>query len=90
MAFFWRVKVPAKVDFLVWMVAHKILTEDNFRKTKMIIIDWCCIVHSDRVTRQLIIIFLHGAVSRVFWSMVLFLWDFLGYARVGGGVGKIV
>jgi hypothetical protein len=34
-----KVKVPAMVVFSVWIVAHNILIVDNFRKTKMIIID---------------------------------------------------
>jgi len=39
----WRTKVPLKVAFFAWVVAlGKILTLDNLRKRRVIVIDRCC------------------------------------------------
>jgi len=39
----WRTKVPLKVAFFAWAAAlGKILTLDNFRKRRVIVIDRCC------------------------------------------------
>jgi hypothetical protein len=36
----WRVKVPSRLSFFVWMMAlKKILTLDNLRKRKAIVVD---------------------------------------------------
>ena len=39
----WKVKVPTRVAFFTWTAAlGKILTIDNLRKRKVLILDWCC------------------------------------------------
>jgi hypothetical protein len=38
----WRIKVPPKVAFFIWLVAHgKNLTIDNLRRRKIWVLDWC-------------------------------------------------
>jgi hypothetical protein len=45
----WRVNVPLRVSFFVWMAAfEKILTLDNLRKRKAIVVDWCCMCKRSR------------------------------------------
>uniref|UniRef100_A0A2N9I786 Reverse transcriptase domain-containing protein n=1 Tax=Fagus sylvatica TaxID=28930 RepID=A0A2N9I786_FAGSY len=39
----WKPKVPTRVAFFVWTaVMDRILTTDNLRRRKVIILDWCC------------------------------------------------
>lgn len=41
--FFNLIKVPLKVSFFTWLAAlGKILTIDNLRKQRVIVVDWCC------------------------------------------------
>ena len=38
----WKPKVPSRVAFFVWTTAlRNILTTDNLRKRKILILDWC-------------------------------------------------
>jgi hypothetical protein len=39
----WRTKVPLRVAFFAWSAApRKILTMDNLRKRRIIVVDRCC------------------------------------------------
>ena len=39
----WKPKVPLRVAFFVWTaVMDRILTTDNLRRGRVIILDWCC------------------------------------------------
>jgi hypothetical protein len=39
----WRIKVPLRVAFFTWSAAlGKILTMDNLRKRRVIVVDRCC------------------------------------------------
>uniref|UniRef100_A0A2N9J5R7 Reverse transcriptase domain-containing protein n=1 Tax=Fagus sylvatica TaxID=28930 RepID=A0A2N9J5R7_FAGSY len=39
----WNPKVPTRVAFFVWtVVMDRILTTENLRRRKVIILDWCC------------------------------------------------
>ena len=44
----WEQKVPSKVAFFVWTAAlGTILTIDNLRKKKVLILDWCYMCKSN-------------------------------------------
>ena len=48
----WRVirksKAPLQVNFFLWTAAlGKVLTMDNLRKTRLIVLDWCCMCKRD-------------------------------------------
>ena len=39
----WKPKLPPRVAFLVWTAAMgRILTIDNLRKRRVLVLDWCC------------------------------------------------
>jgi hypothetical protein len=66
----WRLKTLIRVAFFVWTAAlGKILTVDNLRKRRIIIVDWCCMCkhQGDSVDNLL----LHCDMARELWSMVL-------------------
>jgi hypothetical protein len=65
----WKSKVPTRVAFFTWTVAlEKILTVDNLRKRRVIIVDWCCMckVHGESVNHLL----LHCSVAQELWSLI--------------------
>ena len=65
----WKSKVPTRVAFFTWTAAlEKILTVDNLRKRRVIIVDWCCMckVHGESVNHLL----LHCSVAQELWLLI--------------------
>jgi len=47
----WKLKVPTKVSFFLWIVAlGRILTTDNLRRHPLVVFDWCCMCKRDGET----------------------------------------
>ena len=66
----WKTKAPSRVAFFVWTAAlGKILTIDNLRKRRLIIMDWCCMCKSSGETANHLL--LHCPIAVELWSMVL-------------------
>ena len=68
----WKAKVPNRVAFFTWTTAlERILTVDNLRKRRVIIIDWCCMckVQGETVNHLL----LHCTVAQELWSLIFVL-----------------
>ena len=65
----WKQKVPSKVAFFVWTATlGTILTIDNLRKKKVLILDWCYIHKSNEESIDHLI--LHCPIVYELWSMV--------------------
>uniref|UniRef100_A0A2N9J9J5 Reverse transcriptase zinc-binding domain-containing protein n=1 Tax=Fagus sylvatica TaxID=28930 RepID=A0A2N9J9J5_FAGSY len=72
----WRAKVPPRVAFFTWTAAlGKILTTDNLRKRRVIILDWCCMCKSSGESTDHLL--LHCSVAWELWSMVCILFGTL-------------
>ena len=72
----WRAKVPPRVAFFTWTAAlGKILTTDNLRKRRVIILDWCCMCKSSGESTNHLL--LHCPVAWELWSMVCILFGTL-------------
>uniref|UniRef100_A0A2N9HXJ9 Reverse transcriptase domain-containing protein n=1 Tax=Fagus sylvatica TaxID=28930 RepID=A0A2N9HXJ9_FAGSY len=66
----WKAKVPLRVAFFVWTTAlGKILTTENLRKRRVIILDWCCMCKSSGESVNHLLV--HCPVAWELWSMVL-------------------
>ncbi len=64
-----KVKVPTRVAFFTWIAAlGKILTIDNLRKRKVLILDWCCMCKSGGESVNHLL--LHCPITRDLWDMV--------------------
>jgi hypothetical protein len=66
----WKVKVPSRVAFFVWMTTlGKILTLDNLRKRNIIVMEWCymCKTCGESIDH----LFLHCMVATELWSTIL-------------------
>ena len=65
----WEQKVPSKVMFFVWIAAlGTILTIDNLRKKKVLILDWFCMCKSNGESVDHLL--LHCPIVFELWSMV--------------------
>ena len=68
----WKSKVPLRVAFFIWTAAlGKILTTDNLRKQRVIILDWCCMckLSGESVNHLL----MHCSVAWELWNLILIL-----------------
>ena len=71
----WKAKVPTRVAFFTWTAAlERILTVDNLRNRRVIIVDWCCMCkdHGESVNHLL----LHCIVAQELWSLIFALFGF--------------
>ena len=65
----WKAKVPSTVAFFLWTATlGKILTADNLRKHRVIIMDWCCM--SKAGGKSVNHLLLHRPVARELWNMI--------------------
>ena len=66
----WRVKAPRQVSFFIWCVAwNKILTGDNSRLRRLVLVDWCIICrHCEETVDHLL---LHCEMAHRLWSFAL-------------------
>ena len=70
----WKQKVPSRVAFFVWIATlGTILTIDNLRKKKALILDWCYMRKSKGESVDYLL--LHCPIVYEFWSMVFTLFD---------------
>ena len=66
----WQSKVPLRVAFFSWSTSlGKILTTDNLRKQRVLVLDWCymCKNCGESVDHLL----LHCPITCELWSLVL-------------------
>ncbi|KAF5461636.1 hypothetical protein F2P56_017715 [Juglans regia] len=65
----WRNKAPPKAVFFTWTSAlGRILTTDNLRKRRIVILDWCCMCKRSGETVEHLL--LHCETSRALWVEV--------------------
>ena len=66
----WKPKVPPRVAFFMWTAAlGKVLTADNLRKRKTVIISWHCMCKVDG--ESIDHLFIHYPVAKELWDTVL-------------------
>ena len=65
----WKAKVPSRVAFFSWTATlGRILTIDNLRKRKVLIIDWCCMCKSSGESVNHLL--LHCPLAQDLWNLV--------------------
>jgi hypothetical protein len=65
----WKAKVPSRVAFFIWTASlGKILTTDNLRRRRVIILDWCCLCKADGKSVNHLL--LHCPVACDLWNLV--------------------
>ena len=65
----WQSKVPPRVAFFSWSVSlGKILTTDNLRKRRVMVLDWCYMCK--RCGESMDHLLLHCSIAWELWSMV--------------------
>uniref|UniRef100_A0A2N9FS98 Reverse transcriptase zinc-binding domain-containing protein n=1 Tax=Fagus sylvatica TaxID=28930 RepID=A0A2N9FS98_FAGSY len=65
----WQNRVPHKVAFFTWLVAHgKILTIDNLRRRQICVLDWCFMCK--RAGESVNHLMLHCEYAQELWSMI--------------------
>uniref|UniRef100_A0A2N9EVM2 Reverse transcriptase zinc-binding domain-containing protein n=1 Tax=Fagus sylvatica TaxID=28930 RepID=A0A2N9EVM2_FAGSY len=66
----WKPKVPTRVAFFVWTAAlDRILTTDNLRRRRVIIMDWCCMCKNSGESSSHLL--LHCSVAWELWNFIL-------------------
>jgi hypothetical protein len=66
----WNSKVPSRVALFIWTAAlGRILTTDNLRRRRILILDWCCMCQSDGESVNHLL--LHCRVAQELWNMIL-------------------
>ena len=65
----WQSKVPPRVAFFSWSASlGKILTTDNLRKRRVMVLDWCYMCK--RCGESMDHLLLHCSIAWELWSMV--------------------
>ena len=65
----WKSKAPSKVSFFLWTAAMgKILTTENLRKRRLVVIDWCCMCKRDG--ESVAHLLLHCPIASDLWGLV--------------------
>jgi hypothetical protein len=65
----WKAKVPPWVAFFSWTAAlGRILTEENLRRRRVIIVSWCCLCKMDGESVDHLL--LHCAYANELWDLV--------------------
>ena len=66
----WRVKAPRQVSFFIWCVAwNKILTGDNLRLRRLVLVNWCIMCrHCGETVDHLL---LHCEMTHRLWSLTV-------------------
>uniref|UniRef100_A0A2N9EFE5 Reverse transcriptase domain-containing protein n=1 Tax=Fagus sylvatica TaxID=28930 RepID=A0A2N9EFE5_FAGSY len=66
----WKPKVPTRVAFFVWTAAlDRILTTDNLRRRRVIIMDWCCMCKNNGESSSHLL--LHCPMAWDLWNFIL-------------------
>uniref|UniRef100_A0A2N9IGC7 Reverse transcriptase zinc-binding domain-containing protein n=1 Tax=Fagus sylvatica TaxID=28930 RepID=A0A2N9IGC7_FAGSY len=65
----WKAKVPPRVAFFSWTAAlGRILTAENLRRRRVIIVSWCCLCKVDGESVDHLL--LHCAYAKELWDLV--------------------
>ena len=65
----WQGKVPPRVDFFAWTAyLGRVLTANNLRRWKIILMSWCCMCKVDG--KSVNHLFLHYTIAQGLWFMV--------------------
>jgi hypothetical protein len=66
----WKAKAPPRVAFFYWTaVWGKILSNDNLRKRRVVLVDWCCLCKKNGESSDHL--FLHCCMAKQLWDCIL-------------------